>query len=303
MNTKNKTAFLAKAALFGAALIWGSSFIMMKTTIDNLAPCYLLAFRFAIASLVLAAIFHKKLRLLNKEYLWQGAFLGFLLFGGYCVQTYGLAETTPGRNAFLTTIYCVIVPFFYWLADRIKPDRYNISAAVLCVSGIGFVSLNGSFSIGRGDLLSILCGFLFAAHIVFIAKYNRSKDAVLLTILQFGFASFFSLIAAVFFEAPPQSFTASTIKSLLYLAVFASAIALCLQNVGQKYTTPSAASIILSLESVFGIIFSVILYGEKLTPRLLVGFALIFISVIISETKLSFLPFLARSENSGLSTD
>lgn len=303
MKNEDKTAFLAKPALFGAALIWGSSFIMMKTAIDNLAPCYLLAFRFAIGCLLLAAIFHKKIKLLNREYLWQGAFLGLLLFSGYCVQTYGLAETTPGRNAFLTTIYCVIVPFFYWLVDKIRPDVYNISAAVLCVGGIGFVSLNGSFSVGRGDFLSIICGFLFAAHIVFIAKYNRSKDAVLLTILQFGFASLFALIAAVLFEAPPQSFTAGTIKSLLYLAVFATALALCLQNIGQKHTSPSAASIILSLESVFGILFSVLFYGEKLNSRLLIGFALIFLSVIISETKLSFLPFLARKKNDELSTD
>lgn len=289
MKNNTKEAFFAKLALFGAALIWGSSFIMMKTTVDSLAPCYLLACRFSIGCILLAGIFHRKLKLITKEYLWQGAILGILLFTGYCVQTYGLAETTPGKNAFLTTIYCVIVPFLYWLVDKNKPDFYNIAAAILCVGGIGFVSLGGDFQIGRGDFLSICCGFLYAGHVVFISKFNRTKDAVLLTILQFGFAAVFALFAAVLFETPPTVISLDTVKSLLYLSVFATAIALCLQNVGQKYTHPASASIILSLESVFGVIFSVLLYGEKLTGKLMVGFILIFASVILSETKLSFL--------------
>ncbi|MFA9462835.1 MAG: DMT family transporter [Velocimicrobium sp.] len=289
MEHNTKEAFFAKLALLGAALIWGSSFVLMKTTVDAMDPCYLLASRFSIGCILLGIIFYKKLRLLTKQYLWQGAVLGFFLFSGYCVQTYGLAETTPGKNAFLTTTYCVIVPFLYWIVDKNKPDIYNIAAAILCVGGIGFVSLSGGFLIERGDFLSICCGFLYAAHLVFISKYNHSKDAILLTILQFGFAAIYALIAALLFESPPTTFTIDTIKAILYLAIFATAIALCLQNIGQKYTHPAAASIILSLESVFGILFSILLYGEKLTGRLVVGFALIFISVILSETKLSFL--------------
>lgn len=289
MNKNKQRTFLAKAALFTAALIWGSSFITMKTTVDSLPPCYLLAARFALGCLVLALVFFKKLRFINKEYLLQGALIGFLLFAAYCVQTYGLAETTPGKNAFLTAIYCVIVPFFYWFTNKSRPDRYNIIAAFLCIAGIGLVSITGNLSIGRGDLLTLCCGFLYAAHMVAVSKCNKNKDAILLTILQFGFGSLFAFAGGLLFEVPPASITLETAKSILYLAVFSTAIALCLQNVGQKYTHPSAASIILSLESVFGVLFSVLLYGEKLTKQLILGFVFIFISVIVSETKLSFL--------------
>ena len=289
MKNNTKEVFFAKLALFGATLIWGSSFVMMKTTVDSIAPCYLLAIRFFIGCILLGVIFYKKLTLITKEYLWQGAFIGFLLFGAYCLQTYGLQDTTPGKNAFLTTIYCVIVPFLFWIVDKSKPDIYNIIAAFLCVGGIGFVSLTSGFRIEKGDFLTILCGFLFASHMVFVSKFNKNKDAVLITILQFGFAAIYFLIAAVIFETPPTTITMDTVKTILYLAVFATAIALCLQNVGQKYTHPAAASIILSLESVFGVLFSVLFYGEKLSNRLIIGFILIFVSIILSETKLSFL--------------
>lgn len=302
MNITAKKSLFAKFALFGATLIWGSSFVLMKTTVDSIAPCYLLAIRFSIAFLLLGGIFYKKLALITKEYIWQGAIIGFLLFSAFCVQTYGLTGTTPGKNAFLSTVYCVIVPFLFWIVDKNKPDVYNIIAALLCIVGIGFVSLTGDFSIQQGDFLSICCGLLFASHIVFVSKYNKTKDAILLTILQFGFAAIYSFIGAILFETPPTTIPMDAIKTILYLAVFATAIALCLQNVGQKYTHPSAASIILTLESIFGVLFSVWLYGERLTLRLITGFVLIFISILISETKLSFL-FQTKNDKEAISPE
>lgn len=290
MKTKNIT-HLAKLALFTAALIWGSSFFILKNTVDIFPPNMLLAIRFTIAFILLGGIYHKRLRLINKEYIISGLIIGLLLFTAYCTQTIGLTDTTPGKNAFLTAIYCVLVPFLYWFVNHTRPDRYNFLSALLCFTGIGFVSLSNNLTISTGDLLTLLGGFFFAVHMVAVAKLTKDRDPILITLLQFGFAAIFSWIVSLFFESFPKisDISAGSIFNLLYLAIFATTIALLLQNVGQKYTSPSSASILLSLESVFGVLFSVIFFGDTLTVKLVIGFILIFVSIIVSETKLSFL--------------
>lgn len=286
---KSISSISAKAALFGATLIWGSSFLIVKNSMDFIQPHMLLAFRFTIGCLLLSAIFHKRLKHLNKDYFIKGGIIGLCLFLGYSLQTIGITDTTPGKNAFLTAIYCVIVPFLFWLVDKNKPDVFNISAAFITILGVGLVSLDGSLSIRLGDAFTLAGGVAFAFHIVAVTKFGRDKDPILLTILQFGYAAVISWIVALCYEDFPTQWNTETLAGLFYLAVFATAVALLLQNIGQKYTKPAPASIILSLESVFGVLFSVVFYHEQITLKLLSGFLFIFIAVIISETKLSFL--------------
>lgn len=287
MSTYKNTG--AKVALFGAAIIWGSSFLVVKNSMDVMQPNVLIAIRFTIACLLLSVIFIKRLKKINKDYFIKGGIIGFFLFLGYTLQTIGITDTTPGKNAFLTSIYCVIVPFLFWAVDRKKPDAFNVIAAFTSTIGIGFVSLSGSFTIGMGDALTLLSGAAYAAHLVSIAKYGRDKDPILITIIQFGFAAIMSWVTVIVFNEKQTVWNVEIILNVLYLAVFASAVAMLLQNVGQKYTKPAPAAILLSLESVFGVFFSVIFYHENITIRLFIGFVLIFLAVIISETKLSFL--------------
>lgn len=289
MKNRKKTQTWARMALFTAALIWGSSFMVVKDTTDHIPPNFLLAVRFTIGCLALGLIFHRRLGSLNREYLWKGAVVGFCLFAAYSSQTIGITDTTPGKNAFLTAVYCIIVPFLFWAVDRKKPDRYHIIAAALCLTGIGLVSLTEGLTIRMGDCLTLLGGFFFAVHMVAVARLGRDRDPVLISILQFGWAAVCSWIAALLFEPQPEAFTKATVGAILFLSLGCTALALLLQIIGQKYTHPADASIILSLESVFGVLFSVLLYGEKLTGRLAVGFLLIFLAMLISETKLSFL--------------
>jgi len=261
----------------------------MKNTVDVFTPFILLGFRFTIAGILLSIIFWKKIKEINFDYIWKSAIIGLFLFLGYSTQTIGLTETTPGKNAFLTAIYCVIVPFLFWIVDKSRPDIYNFLAAIACIAGIGMVSLTGDFTIGFGDAFTLIGGLLYAAHIVAVAKFAKGKDPIIITILQFGFAGIFSWILGFSFESFPTQWSIESVGGLLYLAIFATAIALLFQNIGQKHTHPSSVAIILSLESVFGVLFSVIFYKEQLTARLILGFILIFAAVIISETKLSFL--------------
>lgn len=289
MDKRTGIKIASKLALFGASVIWGSSFLVVKNTMDIMQPHTLLAFRFTIGCILLSIIFMKRLKNINKDYFIKGGIIGILLFIAYSLQTIGITDTTPGKNAFLTAVYCVIVPYLYWIIEKNKPDRFNILAAFLCLAGIGFVSLNKDFKIRFGDAFTLASGFFYAAHMVALSKLSKGKDPVLLTIVQFGYTAVISWAAALLFEDIPKSLGQNEVLELLYLAVFATAIALLLQTIGQKYTSPAPASIILSLEAVFGVLFSVIFYGEEVSLKLFFGFMLIFISIITSETKWAFL--------------
>lgn len=284
-----KVNFWAKIALFTAAFIWGTSFVVMKSSVDIFPTPILLGIRFTLGCLLLCIIFCKKLKKLNKDYFVKGGIIGVMLFMAYFVQTLGLTDTTPGKNAFITAAYCVMVPFLMWIVTKKSPDGYNITAAILCLAGIGLVSLTEGFSMSFGDSFTLLGAFFYAVHMVTIAVFSKDKDPVLLTILQFGMSAILSWTASFFGSEFPQNVPFESWCGVVYLAFFATGAAMLLQNVGQKYTEASSASIILSLESVFGVLISILCGTEIITPVILLGFVLIFISVIISETKLSFL--------------
>ena len=282
---------LAKPMLFSAALIWGTSFFIMKNALDSLPVYALLALRFTAGAILLSIVCVKKWKGFTVDYLWRGAIVGGFLFTAYTVQTFGLSFTTPSKNAFLTAVYCVLVPFFTWMVVHRRPDRYNIAAAVLCVAGVGLVSLNEALTINIGDLLTLLCAVFYAAHIVAVEKLSPGKDIYLITIFQFAFAALYSWI----FSLTTEVFPAQALRDpavflpLAYLCVMATTVALLFQNVGQIWSDPASASVILSLESVFGVMFSVVCYGDEVSLKMLCGFAIIFVAVICSETKFSFL--------------
>ena len=282
---------LAKPMLFAAALIWGTSFFIMKNALDVLPVFFLLAIRFTAGAVLLALVCIPRWKQFTPDYIWRGAVMGGFLFLAYSVQTFGLALTTPSKNAFLTAVYCVIVPFLTWAVVKARPDRYNIIAAVLCVTGVGLVSLNEGLTINSGDLLTLLCAVFYASHITAVAKVSPGKDISLLTVFQFAFTGLYAWICGAATETFPVAALADpqVYLPLAYLCVMATTVALLFQNVGQVWSDPASASVILSLESVFGVLFSVLFYGDPVTPRLLMGFALIFVAVVCSEPKFSFL--------------
>lgn len=284
---------LAKPMLFLAAFIWGSSFFIMKDALDELPVQYLLAIRFTVGAILLGLVCWKKWKTFTPDYLWRGAIIGAMLYTAYSVQTYGLALTTPSKNAFLTAVYCVLVPFLYWIFGQVKPDRFHVLAAVLCVTGVGLVSLTGDLSVNPGDGLTLVCAVFYAMHIVSVAKVSPGKDIYLLTVFQFAFAAVYAWIGGALTETFPAQALAKpeVLLPLAYLAVMATTVALLFQNVGQVWSDPASASVILSLESVFGVLCSVLFAGDEVNGRMLAGFALIFVAVVCSETKFSFLPF------------
>lgn len=282
---------IAKPMLFSSALIWGTSFFIMKNALDVLPVFYLLAIRFTVGAVLVGLFCWNKWKTFTPDYLWRGVLIGGLLFAAYSIQTFGLSLTTPSKNAFLTAAYCVMVPFFYWFVSKVKPDKFNVIAALLCVTGVGFVSLNESLSINAGDLLTLLCAVFYASHMVAVSEVSVDKDIYLLTTLQFAFAALFAWMAGLMGGSFPLQAVQdpAVFMPLVYLSVMATTVALLFQNVGQVWSDPASASVILSLESVFGVLFSVIFYGDQVSIQMALGFALIFAAVLCSETKLSFL--------------
>lgn len=287
-STKNMS-LLGRLALLAAALIWGTSFVGMKELTAVMPVQYVLAIRFTLSTLVMALVLLPRLKHLRWRTVWRGGVIGVFLYLAYVFQTYGVAQTTPGKNAFLTAIYCVLVPFMYWAVDRVRPDRFNIAAAVLAVIGIGMVSFDGDLSMGAGDALTIIGGVFFAAHMVAITKLSRGEDTLLITMMQFAGTAVCAWIGTAFEEAPALSvFTPEVLGVMAYLVLCATCLTLTFQTYGQQHTPPAAAAILLSLESVFGVIVSIVA-GERPSPIVYGGFAVIFVSVLISETKLAFL--------------
>jgi drug/metabolite transporter (DMT)-like permease len=289
LDRQKKLAVLGRTALMLTALIWGTSFVVLKNTLDAIPTLYVLAFRFSGAAVLIALVFIKQLKTLDKRYFRDGLILGVLLFLAYTIQTYGLYHTTPSKNAFLTAAYCVLVPFVTWIMWKKRPDKFHFISAALCLAGVGFVSLKNDSSIEFGDLLTLCSSVFYAVHIILTGKYVKNRSVPLLIIIQFATAGSLAWIAALLTDPFPTQISAGNIWSLVYLCVLCSAVCFLLQTFGQKHTAPAAAAIILSLESVFGAAFSVIISGEQLSAKLLLGFVLIFVAVLTSETKLSFL--------------
>ena len=272
-----------------ATIIWGSSFVIVKDATSFLSPAWILVVRFSCAAVIMAIALHKYRRLyLERTHVMYGLLFGGAMFLAYYLQTIGITDTTPGKNAFLTGTYCVIVPFLAWLMTRKRPNRYNIAAALLCIVGIGFISLNGEngiLSIRFGDAMTLGCAVFYALHIVLVSMFAEGRNIYVLTMWQFVGVAFCSLVAGAVFE-PNPNWTAVPLEgwgSLAYLTVACTALALLFQNIGQAHIPPASASLLLSLEAVFGVAFSVALGAESLTIRIVVGFALVFAAIVVSE--------------------
>lgn len=280
-----------KLMLVAMALIWGYSFLTMKTVLDTVPTFMLLACRFLLSAVIMFIIFHKRIKAhFNREYLGFGVLMGCVIWSAYAAQTLGLVDTTPGKNAFLTGTYCILVPFIALILFKERVTKWHIASALLCLVGVGFVALD-NFSIQMGDLMTLVGAVFFAVDMAVVGHIGRTRDVSVLTSWMFLFVGTFSLIATIAVEprVPAEQWTPEIIGQLVFLAVVCTTIGLLLQNQALSHVPPATGSLLLSLESPSGVLFSVLMAGEVLTGKLIFGFALIFLSIVLSETHFSFL--------------
>ncbi|MFR6484723.1 MAG: DMT family transporter, partial [Intestinibacter bartlettii] len=249
------------------AFIWGSGFIGVSISLSGgLTPLQILTIRFFIGAILLGVIFFKEIKNnITKEAVIAGSMIGVFLFIAFVFQTIGISYTTASKNAFLTAINVVIVPFIGFILYKRPLDKYGIISSIIAILGIGILSLDVDFTINFGDFLTIICAFGFAFHIFFTGEFVKKHNPIVLTVVQFSVATVLSLIVQILFNEIKIEAQMSSIMGVLYLGVFSTTVAFLLQTVCQKDVSETKSAIILSLESVFGTILSVIILHEVLT--------------------------------------
>ena len=284
IDIKTKAVWTLLFAL--TALIWGVAFVVVKGSTSVVTPMYMMAMRFTLAAVAAVPISIRFNCVFNKSVLTKGIILGVSLFIAYVLQTYGVIYTTAGKNAFITAFYMVQVPFLNLLFFGKKVTRMQVFAAFIALLGVGLLTLGGDDGINIGDILTFCCAFVFAIQIILTGRFASEVDAFMLNTVQLSTVAILSLVAAPIFEGPPSraiEFSGSLILAMLYLGLLSTFFAECVQTIGLKYVSPLLATILMSLESVFGVLASVVFLGERLTGRMIAGCILMFAAIIIVE--------------------
>lgn len=276
---------LADLGLLYCAVFWGLSFPTMKILVGIYPACWLLFLRFSAGAAMIYIFFHRRINASFRKVFKGGLIIGVLLFIAIMSQTVGLLYIGGGRSAFISATYVLMVPFMMWAIRHKFPGWLTIFAAVLCVSGMYLLS--GDESSGPdgyiGDILTVICAFTFAVQVIAISRYAHDADPVALSFAEFVSFAGASLVSSLIFESPAEYLSYSGLWELLFTIIFATFGCYMMQIIAQKYAEPSHATIIMSLESVFGLASSVIFLNESVTARMLAGCALIFVAVLVSE--------------------
>ena len=264
-------------------IIWGAGFTASDIALQSLEPFQIMAGRFLLAALLMGvAGFPRVTKITRQE--WKAG-TGMGVFLAFALQTVGLRYTTPSKNAFLTAANVVFVPFIAFLFYRKKVRPAEICGAILALAGVGFLSLERDLRLGLGDALTLAGAVCFAFQIVLTGKAVEKYRPMALNFVQMATACICSLAGLVCSRNVKISFTAGGVLSVLYLGAVSTALTYLLQTLSQRYVDETKAAVILSLEAVFGCLFSVLLLKEHITLRMLAGAGMILSAVLIPEIK------------------
>lgn len=266
------------------ALIWGGGFVATDLALEVFSPFALLCVRFGGACLLAWLPVWWRHEKIQKQELQIGFWSGLFLYAAFAFQTFGMERTTPGMNAFLTAVYVVLVPYLSWLCFHQKPNRLVLFASICCLVGIGCLSLSqGSFSFNLGDILSLICALLFGAQILSLDQAKQAS-AYGLNAVQLSVAALCS-IPFSFLASWPKHIDIQGWGSIGYLVFFSTFLCYLMQTVAQQYTSPATVSILLATECLWANLFSALLLQEAMSPIHVMGGLLIFLSVILVESK------------------
>lgn len=275
-----KTTWAVISLVF-VAIVWGAGFVLMKDAIDEQPVFDFLATRFTLAALVMIAIRPQVLSLIGRQTLLRGSVLGVMLGLAYITQTIGLELTTAAITGFLTGLYVVFTPVLFWFVFRKKIERKVIVGSALALTALLFISFNG-LSIDPGQIWLIACALLFAGHIIGLSFWATAKEIYPITVVQLAAAAAVCWLGAVpdGYQAPPNAFVWGTV---IFTAVFATAMAFLIQTWAQSIMDPSRVAIILTGEIVFAALIAVAVGQEVLAARTIIGGVLIVAAMLIVE--------------------
>lgn len=291
-NTAGPKHWKAEGALAMVALVWGTTFVVVKQALGHISTVYFLSIRFWLASLCMLALFarpfHRSGAATVIAGLRGGAIAGVFLWLGYTLQTYGLKYTTAGKSGFLTGLYIALVPLLAAARYRRWPQTSELVGTGLAVAGMAVLTLpsvsQGGFTMNRGDMLTILCAVAFAVHLLVLGHFAQRAMVEAVALGQIACAAALStlLLAA---EPPQADWSFPVIFALGLTSVFATALAFTLQTWGQRHTSAIRTALIFALEPVFALVAAVLWGHEEVTWNALAGGALILGGILFVELK------------------
>jgi len=272
--TSSRTATLAFVALLAMTAAWGSTFFMIKDIVTRLGVLDLLTVRFAIATVALALVAGRQLRM-SRRTLIRGVGLGVLYGLAQILQTTGLAHTSASVSGFITGLYVVATPLLGAIILKSRVSGLTWLAAGLATLGLGVLSLNG-FAVGYGELLTLASAIIYAGHIIALGRLSEPGLAMSLSVVQMAVITVVCGLAALW----PVAGSPAGIQLpgsgrdwliVIYLAVIAGALTMLLQVWAQARVEPSRAAVVMAMEPVWAAAFAVALGGERITVRMIIG--------------------------------
>ena len=285
MERNKKTGMIASIVLTVVALVWGTTFAVIKDTLGVVQPFTLMTLRFGFSAVLLALLYLNKIKNMKKIDLKRGIIIGIFMFLAFYLMIISLRFTTASKFSFIIASYVLIVPFLSWLINKKILDKYAIISAVIATVGLGFLTIEKGVNFNIWDLVAVCCSFFFAAHMVAIEKYSGDSDPITLTIIQFIVTAIFFTILTGVKEGYNFSILPKIKWTLGYLVVVSTVIPFAIQNIVQKYISSTSTALILTLQSAFGSIFAIYYLNEKMTVQIGIGCILIFIAIIIQNLK------------------
>ena len=283
--TDKSRQFKADMMLLIVTMCWGVSYFLMDLSLEELEPFTLNAYRFLGAFAVAAVLSFKKLMNVSRSTLKYAFLLGIALTAVYSTCTFGLRLTTQSNAGFLCGMTVIFTPIFAFVFKRVIPDRKLIIVLILCLAGIGLMSLDDQLHMGMGDILCLLCAVAYAADLLITEKgvSREDVDAYQLGVFQLLFTGLFMLALSIIFEEPALPQSGMTWFAVAFLSIFCTGVAFIAQAIAQQYTSPTHVGVIFCLEPVFAGIVAFFLAGEVLLPRAYVGAAMMLIGLLIME--------------------
>ncbi len=289
-----KSQLKGSLLLLITAIIWGCAFVAQSAAMDSVGPFTFMTMRSVLGAVILIPVIKamdviKKndtdynVKKSDKKTLWfAGIVCGILLCTASCLQQIGMVTTAPGKAGFITAMYIIFVPIFGLFMGK-KVSLKIWLCLITAVIGLYFLCMDGALKVSFGDTLVLLCAFAFSFHILFVDKFSQRTDGVRISSIQFAVCALISAILMFIFEKPDISSIISAAVPILYAGIGSSGIGYTFQILGQKYTQPTLASLIMSLESVFAVIAQVVLTREVPSEREILGCILMFSAIIVSQ--------------------
>jgi drug/metabolite transporter (DMT)-like permease len=293
VTDSGRVRVLAEIGLGLAGVIWGANFVLVKVAIGHMPPLYYLGLRFLVGAIVLAPFSIGRLRRLDRRGWALGCGVGVLLFAGFVLQTIGLRTTSPGISGFLTSVYVIVVPLMLGLFTGRWPSPTVGVGVVVVAAGLAVLSLYGKVGFGWGETLTLLANIFWALHILGVGYATARISAIALVQLQLTVCAVLALVCSFPIERPELFPGWEATGAVLWTGIMGGVVAYVLMALGQRYTPPTLAGVLMSLEAVFALITSIVLGYDSLTVRTVAGFALVFIGTTVARVGSEKAPELA----------